>query len=96
MGDLGQLPDGLDGAGLAVGVLDGDQHGAGGDGRLQGGRVEPTVPVDRQDAEVEPVPLGQGAAGLQDGGMLGGLGDDVVTTATEGECQAVNGQGVGL
>jgi hypothetical protein len=96
MGDLGQLPDGLDGAGLAVGVLDADQHGASADRRLQGGGVNLAVVVDRQGGEVEAVPLDEGAAGLEDGGMLGGLSDDVVAAATAGQRHPVDGQGVGL
>jgi hypothetical protein len=72
-------------------VLDGDQHGAGGDGRRQSGRVELAVLVDRQDGELEAVPLDESAAGVEDGGVLGGLGDEVVAAAAEGQRQAVDG-----
>lgn len=69
--------DGLEGAGLVVGCHDGDQHGVGGERGGQGVGGDDAVVVDGQVGHVHAVQAFQGAAGLQDGGVFGDLGDNV-------------------
>jgi hypothetical protein len=67
-----------------VGVHDRDQDGAVVEGRGEVVRADPAMAVDRQDGEVEAVPAAQVAAGVQDGGVLGGLGDHAGRLPNEG------------
>ena len=51
--------------------------------------------VHRQEGEPEAVGL-EAAAGLEHGGVFGGLGDDVVASVAVGPDRAPDGEGVGL
>ena len=95
VGDAGQLRDGLQGAGLGVGQHDADQGGVAGDGLLKVGWVDPAVVVHREDGEPEAVGF-EAAAGLEHGGMFGGLGDDVVASVAVGPGRATDRQRVGV
>ena len=70
------LLDGMDHAALVVGVHDRDEDGVGAQRRLQPRRVEPAVPLHRQDGDLEAVPL-QGVHRVEDRLVLGGAGDEV-------------------
>jgi len=93
VGDPGQLSDGLQGSGLGVGEHDPDQCRVVGDGLLDVGWVDPAVVVYREGGELEAVGL-QAAAGLEHGGVLGGLGDDVIASVSVGAGGAPDSQGV--
>ena len=92
MGEGGEFGDGLDRAGLVVGVHHGHQQRVGRERCLQVGRVDQTVGVDRQDGDADAL-SGKGLTGLQDGRVFGGLGDHLPGPASG---QAGEGKGVGF
>jgi hypothetical protein len=102
--EFGEFGDRLDGAGLVVGVHDRDQYGPVGQGRGEVARRQPAGPVHGQHGDLDVVPVAQVSAGVKDGGVLRGLGDDLGAAdgpagrvaGQGGQHTAADGQGVGL
>jgi hypothetical protein len=89
MGNARQFGEGLQHTGLVVCCHDRHQHGIRGEGLCQRGRVDSAVLVNRQIPHVYGVQPLQRAAGLQNGWMLSGLGDDPCRRGpVMGECDA--------
>jgi len=72
------------------------EHGVRGECGVEVGRVDQPFGVHRQVGDAEAVQPGQAVAGGEDGGVFGGLGDDVVAAVAVGQGGAADGQGVGL
>ena len=70
------LPDGLEGADLIVGVHDGHQTGVGADGRRQLLQADQAVFMDGEVSDLEPLLLQLGQ-GVEHRVVLDGVGDDV-------------------
>ena len=70
------LPDGLEGADLIVGVHDGHQAGVGADGRRQLLQADQAVLMDGEVSDLEPLLLQLGQ-GVEHRVVLDGVGDDV-------------------
>ena len=87
--------DGIDGADLVVGVHHRYHGGAVGDGVVHPVRLDHTVVIDREIGDL-PATVFELLAGVEDGMVLGGGGDDVPTRFFQGICRAANGRVVGL
>ncbi len=77
LGDLADLGNRLDDADFVVGVHDADQNRLVGDGRLQLLQIHQTVGLHREIGDAHAV-LFKPLAGVEDGLVLGGRGNDVV------------------
>ena len=75
-GQGADFPDGLDSAGLVVGMHHADQDGIGPEGSTHLIRVHPAGSVHRQDSHFKPLGL-QKSAGGQHRGVLRGHGNEV-------------------
>lgn len=96
MSEGGQIADRLQGAGFVVGGHHRHQHSVLVQGGGQRGRVQQAVAIHRQHRHPGAVQALQGLAGLEQGGVLGGLGDDVGMRMARGEDRAAQGEQVGL
>ena len=97
--DLADLADGLQDADFVVGGHDGDEDGLVVDGALQVFDIDEAVSLYRQIGDAIAV-LFEALAGVEDGLVLGDLGDDVVAAlavhlgdALDGEVVALGGAG---
>ncbi len=88
MGDLGDFLNGFDGADFVVGGHDGNQDGFVGNGRFHIGWIDQAVRVHGHIGDFKPL-LFQPFAGVQDGVVLDGGGDDVVALLAVGKGHAL-------
>ena len=93
--DGADLGDRLDGADLVVGVHDRDQGGVLVNGRLDVGRVDAAISVDRQVGHPEAGAL-HDCAGVEDRLVLHAAGDDMASLGARGPGGTLDGKVVGL
>src|SRR5713226_2170643 len=92
MGNLCNLRDRLQRASLVVGVHDRDQHRLLIDSRLNISRTDPPTFVHGQIRDPQSMQSLKGTANIEDGGMLGDLGDDMLAISTPRQCCPTNGK----